>query len=238
MRIVTWNCAGAFRKKAGQLARFEPHLVVIQECERPEKLAFAADFQPESACWFGDAGARKGVGVFGLGGVRAEAALDVYDPSIRHCIPLRVSGPGDNFNLVAVWAMPQKGDRGASYVGQVCLALERYHTFIQERDTLLLGDLNSNAIFDRPRRECNHTGVVERLEQAGMVSLYHEYFHETHGQETHPTFYLTKKAARPFHLDYCFAPRAWSERVTAFSVGEFEEWRPWSDHVPLFVEFM
>jgi exodeoxyribonuclease-3 len=38
MKLLTWNCAGAFSKKTGQLAEFNPDLAVIEECERPEKL--------------------------------------------------------------------------------------------------------------------------------------------------------------------------------------------------------
>jgi exodeoxyribonuclease III len=235
MRLITWNCAGAFRKKAAQVAAFNPDLVVIQECERLEKLLFPPEFQPVSRAWFGDTGAVKGVGVFGFANLRIELAADVYNPGIRYCVPLRVSGSW-NFHLVAIWAMPQVQPRGSSYIGQVCRALEAYRTFIGEQDTLLTGDFNSNRVFDRPRRACNHSSVVEQLAQNGIVSLYHEYFHEDHGQESQPTFYLTKKLTRPFHLDYCFAPRNWSQRVTHLSVGDFSIWRPWSDHCPMFIE--
>lgn len=235
MRLLTWNCAGAFRKKAIQLAGFRPDLAVIQECERPEKLVFPPDFRPESLAWCGDPGAAKGVGVFGFSGLHVEVAGDVYDPAIRYCIPLRVTGAW-NFHLVAIWAMPQSVPRGSSYIGQVCRALESYAGFIRAQDTLLAGDFNSNRIFDRPRRACSHSAVVEQLALSGILSLYHEYFHEPHGQETRPTFYLTKMAARPFHLDYLFAPAHWSQRVTRLAVGGFAEWRPWSDHCPLFVE--
>ena len=235
MKFLTWNCAGAFRKKTGRLTSFNPDLAVIQECERPEKLLFPQDFRPASMAWFGDPGAAKGVGVFGFSGVRVELAADVHDPTIRYCAPLRVTGAW-NFHLVAIWAMPQTNPRGSSYVGQVCRALERYAGFIRAQDTLLAGDFNSNQVFDRPRRPCTHTGVVDQLAQVGIVSLYHEYFHEPHGQESRPTFYLTKMLTRPFHLDYCFAPTHWSRRVTRLAVGDFAEWRPWSDHCPLFVE--
>jgi len=237
MKLLTWNCAGAFRKKTGQLASFNPDLAVIQECERPEKLLFPQEFQPASIAWFGDAGAAKGVRVFGFSGLRVEVADEVYDPTIRYCVPLRVSGRW-NFHLIAIWAMPHPNPREWSYVGQICRALEApaYSAFIHAQDTLLAGDFNRNQIFDRPRRACNHSTVVERLAQAGIVSLYHEYFHESHGQESQPTFYLTKMASRPFHLDYFFAPARWSQRVTRLVVGDFTEWRPWSNHCPLFVE--
>ncbi len=235
MKLFTWNCAGAFRKKTGQLASFNPDLAVIQECERPEKLIFPQDFQPASMAWFGDPDAAKGVGVFGFAGLRVEVAGEVYDPTIRYCVPLRVTGAW-NFHLIAIWAMPRANPGGASYVGQICRALQAYATFIRAQDTLLAGDFNSNQIFDRRGRACNHSNVVEQLAQDGIVSLYHEYFHESHGQESRPTFYLTKMVSRPFHLDYCFAPSHWSQRVTRLEVGDFTDWRPWSDHCPLFVE--
>ena len=235
MKLLTWNCAGAFRKKTGLLAAFNPDLAIIQECERPEKLLFPQDFKPDSMAWFGDSTAAKGVGVFGFSGLGVEVAADVYDPTIRHCVPLRITGAWD-FHLIAIWAMPQAKSSEWSYVGQICRALESYAAFIRAGDTLLAGDFNSNLIFDRPRRACNHSTVVEKLAQYGIVSLYHEYFHESHGQESQPTFYLTKKVTRPFHLDYFFAPTHWSQKVTRLAVGEFAAWRPWSDHCPLFVE--
>ena len=38
MRIVTWNCNGAFRKKYSRLKIDDkyPDILVIQECENPE----------------------------------------------------------------------------------------------------------------------------------------------------------------------------------------------------------
>ncbi len=48
MKIVTWNCAGAFRRKYGTLAHFDADILVIQECEDPAVMrpgTVAADYR-------------------------------------------------------------------------------------------------------------------------------------------------------------------------------------------------
>ena len=35
MKIITWNCNGAFRKKYDFLNNFDWDIAVIQECENP-----------------------------------------------------------------------------------------------------------------------------------------------------------------------------------------------------------
>ena len=38
MKIVTWNCKGAYRKKHSILIKsFDPDIWIIQECEHPDK---------------------------------------------------------------------------------------------------------------------------------------------------------------------------------------------------------
>lgn len=36
MRIITWNCNGAFRKKYEHLIPYNDDLLIIQKCENPE----------------------------------------------------------------------------------------------------------------------------------------------------------------------------------------------------------
>ena len=99
-------------------------------------------------------------------------------------------------------------DRQQSYIGQVYKAVGKYQNFISQADTVILGDLNSNQIFDKKFRIGNHTTVVNLLAEMGLVSAYHDYYREAHGSETRPTFYLYRHQAKPLHLDYIFIPKS------------------------------
>lgn len=239
LRIVTWNCQGAFRRKAEDVARFAPDLAVIQECEPLDKLKFPAGVAtPTAQLWFGDSGKNgtsyKGVGIFSYTNLKLKVAKG-YDPAIRHCVPIRVSGPV-SFNLVAVWAMNHK-DRKLSYVGQVHLALHAYARFIRRKETVLIGDFNSNSIWDGERSNGSHGGVVQHLAKRHIHSVYHTHFGEAHGAESRSTFFLQRNRAKPYHLDYCFVPQSWLPRLQSLSVGSYADWITRSDHCPLFVEF-
>ncbi|MEZ4865056.1 MAG: hypothetical protein R3C14_27320 [Caldilineaceae bacterium] len=234
MKLLTWNCQGAFRKKAPLLTALQPTLVAIQECECPTKLRMPAGYHPaDDFLWQGE-NLDKGVGVFAFGDWRL--ALDErYDPAFRHCIPLRSQGEPD-LHLLAVWAMGHR-QKARSYVGQVYHAVLHYADFLRERPTIVLGDFNSNAIWDRERAVSNHSALVKLLAEAGLVSVYHEYFGEAHGQEQQSTYFHQRSPHKGYHLDYCFVPQAWLARLKAVTVAPFTPWCDHSDHTPLIVEF-
>src|SRR6478672_2815524 len=103
MKIITWNCQGAFRKKAAWVAQCAPDLAIIQECECPEKLTFPEGIlEPTTHLWFGHT-PFKGLSVISYTNL-SFSLYEGYDPSIRYCIPLNVTGHTD-LNLIAVWAM-------------------------------------------------------------------------------------------------------------------------------------
>ena len=64
MKLITWNCQGAFRKKASAILTHHPDILVIQECEHPDKLVFDAGIpKPNDLYWHGEI-AHKGIGIF------------------------------------------------------------------------------------------------------------------------------------------------------------------------------
>jgi len=235
MKIITWNCNMAFRKKAGLLLQYRPDILVIPECECPDKLIFPKEIQqPADVLWFGG-NANKGLGVFAYGPYRFKL-LKIHNPAFKTILPIVVNGGDIDFTLFAIWANnPQ--EPAQQYVGQVWKALEYYKKLIRSKRTLLIGDFNSNTIWDKPRRVGNHTDVVNTLAKKGISSVYHHHYDQTHGSELHPTFALYRHKNKPYHLDYCFASADFIGKLKHVEIGAHEDWCGLSDHQPLVVEF-
>jgi exonuclease III len=225
MRIVTWNCCrGTFARKAALLGPLEADVAVLQEIARP-------DAESDHCLWFGH-NPRQGIAVV----AREPYSLAPLPRRIgtpRYVIPIEVSGP-THFTMLAVWA---KGAQRHPYVEGVIRAVRLYRHLFEQTDAVLLGDLNSNPFWDHQHADDrNHTALVRMLSDAGLVSAYHEWKGEQHGQETTPTYYFLWKEERPYHIDYCFLPRTWLPRVRLVEIGSFVEWKGHSDHRPLLVD--
>ena len=64
MKVITWNCNMAFRKKADFILAHKPDILIVPECEHPDKLLFAAETsKPKDALWFGK-NRNKGFAIF------------------------------------------------------------------------------------------------------------------------------------------------------------------------------
>ena len=235
MRLITWNCQGAFRKKADFILTLQPDILVVQECEHPDKLKFnTTTKKPNDVFWYGD-NENKGLGIFSYSDYKFELLAD-FNPKFRYVLPFRVTGNGQTFTLFAIWAMDNKENYEARYIGQVWLAINYYKELLGN-STILIGDFNSNKIWDYKERVGTHSDVVNNLAGKDIHSIYHKYFDIEQGLEKHPTFFLHKKEFKPYHIDYCFVSTDLLDKVKAIDIGTYENWTTHSDHSPLNIKF-
>jgi len=235
MRIITWNCNMAFRKKAELILGYKPDILIVPECEHPDKLRFPeGTLVPADAYWYGS-NKNKGLGVFSYGNYKLKL-LDVHNPDFKNILPFTVSGGCQDFTLFAIWANNPL-DKDGQYVTQVWKAINYYDELLSSGRAILTGDFNSNTIWDRPRRVGNHSAVVSRLKAKNIVSTYHHFFEKEQGKEEHATLFMYRHHDKPYHIDYCFASACFIEKLLKVEVGTYTDWSKYSDHKPLIVEF-
>jgi exonuclease III len=235
MKLIAWNANMAFRNKAHLLMGYLPDIIVIPECERPEKLKFpTTTIVPTDIIWHGD-NVNKGLAIMSFGKYRLKL-IEAHNESFKTILPIAVTGGEKDFTLFGIWAN-NPAEKDYQYIGQVWKALHYYENLINNECTILTGDFNSNTIWDKPRREGNHSTVVEKLAAKGINSAYHHYFNLKQSKEEHPTFLLYRHKNKPYHLDYCFASSDFIDGLVSVEIGCYEDWNMYSDHCPLIVEF-
>ncbi len=230
MRLVTWNCNGGFRRKFEQLDALDADILVIQECEDPAQSTAEYRAWAGAHAWVGY-GKNKGIGIFPRRGQSIER-LAWSDHSFELFLPVSVGG---NVNVLGVWTQ-QSSSSKFSYIGQFWHYLQ-VHKAALKLNTIIAGDFNSNSIWDKPRRVWNHSDCVRELEDLGFRSLYHHVRSEDQGKEIHPTFYLHRNVAKPYHIDFVFAHLdRLSENAIDAKVGFADDWLALSDHMPITVD--
>lgn len=238
MRIVAWNCAKAFHNKIDRLLALQPDVAVVSECADPEVLARKCRLPEFSAppIWHGG-NPNWGLGVFFRNNAAGHCHVG-FDRDLPGIIPVEVTAPR-RFNLLAVWGPTGllKADPGPLHQ-----ALKNYRSFLTEEDAVVAGDFNNNVIWDADGWANNFGRTVAHLDRLGLVSAHHEKNRGEHGKECCPTFYLHGNRNNPYHIDYIFVPRTWTERGFDLQVGQYDDWaapgtgmngRSLSDHVPL-----
>jgi exodeoxyribonuclease-3 len=229
MKLVTWNCQMGLQKKFQKLLALDADINVIQECARPyiEQMNRSEGW---SSAWFGK-NPNKGLGVL------------VRDPwTIREAQKLKpkwagklvIDGPA-RIELFPVWAC--QGDiHAARYIGQVHLLLDMIERTALSPYAIVVGDFNSNSIWDDEHRLNSHSAAVDRFRKLGLDSAYHVFSGDRQGAERHPTFWFRKNEKTVFHIDYAFLSRPLLSELKGVVVGHCSDWLSSSDHAPVLVD--
>ena len=234
MKIVTWNCNGAFRKKFQNILNFNADIYIIQECENPAEVNDNEyQYWAVNHLWIGDS-KNKGLAIF----AKPEIILKKLDWSnrykdhfVKHFLPCSVN---QDFDLLAVWTH-RNNSPNFGYIGQLWKYLQVNKDKLNK--TMIVGDFNSNAIWDEWDRWWNHSDVVNELKEIGIESLYHSFTGQEQGKETIPTLFFQRKINRPYHIDYVFGAQEFSKRLKKYEIGQVDRWLALSDHMPILCEF-
>jgi len=245
MKIISWNCNGGFRKKLYKFKDLNPDILIIQECENPEFYPkyFNDDFY-SNFIWEGE-NKNKGIGIFYKSHVAIEKLnwdgdynfvypefpnvnISWKSKDLKLFLPFSIN---KKFNFLAVWTKG-KDNQVFGYLGQFWKYLLIHNKKFIEKPTLIIGDFNSNSIWDKIDRWWNHSNVINLLKSINLKSVYHEIFSEEQGLESRPTFFLNRNLEKPYHIDYAFITDSYMERVK-FKLGKSENWIDVSDHLPL-----
>ena len=233
MKILTWNCNGALRKKLDILRIINADINVIQECENPEE-AKNEEYKKWASnhLWIGDS-KNKGIGIFASQDIKLKKLnwSDNYqNHRVKYFLPCSIN---EEFNLLAVWTH-RNNSPTFGYIGQLWKYLQINKDNLGR--AIVIGDFNSNSIWDTWDRWWNHSDVVKELADLGIDSLYHKFYGEEQGKESKPTFFLHRKPEKPYHIDYVFGCDEIKKGVKKVTVGKIEDWLKISDHLPIICE--
>ena len=204
MKIVSWNCNGAFRKKYSILFEKIPaDIYVIQECENPEKISNNKN---------------KGLAVFSKISIDFEEQNSYY---LRYFIPFKVNTK----RCYAIWAMNP-------YIEEMVVYFSIYKHLLNEK-SIIIGDFNSNVIWDTKHNIRNHTTFNTMLKKVNLESAFHVLNKIAYGKENTPTLYMYRNLEKGYYIDYAYSSPKY---MKTFIIGSPDEWLTYSDHMPILFE--
>lgn len=238
MKIITWNCNGAFRKKYHLLEQYNADILIIQECEDPSKSTKEYKEWASDYLWIGKS-KNKGLGIFANNQNRlkllewSDINTNYKNEQLESFIPCLIN---NKYTLLGVWTKKANSEV-FGYIGQLWKYLQLHKDKLKRDKVIISGDLNSNAIWDKWDRWWNHSDVVQELEEIEIKSLYHFQTNEKQSEESVATFYLQRKLEKSYHIDFAFLSNDLINENTKLSIEDRNIWLEHSDHIPIVFEF-
>lgn len=229
MRIVTWNCNGAYRKKEDVLiSRLNPDIVIIQECEKP---GHKYKSQYPYHLWIGD-NVNKGLGIFSLTPIDE---IEIRDNKSKYYLPFIV----ENTLFFSFWTKNDVNSPRNRYIGQAFNVMSCYLDMLPS-NCVIIGDLNWNVCWDDGTQRNPVSGTLAELNvifsQYNILSAYHAQNNIEFGFEKNPTLFLYRKKERPYHVDYIYLSKTLQENLQKLEIGAFDDWIQYSDHMPVYAD--
>jgi exodeoxyribonuclease-3 len=220
VRIVTWNCCRRnYVNAIAALAPLKADVVFLQEVGKPAS-------PQTSVAWVGT----NTVQGMLVGALHGRFIVTGAKPFGNVAKPVTVDGPVP-FVALNVWSQPDP-----TFVKYVHATLDHFRKALTAGPCVIAGDFNSEGPQngdDKP----HHTKLVKRLrDEFGLVSAYHTRHGVDHGAEAHATYYHQRHLDDPWHIDFCFVPHCWTEKLSAAEVLDGDPWRRLSDHRPVVVD--
>ena len=224
-KLTTWNCrSGSIASRLNEIAALCPDLVFLQECQPRPPL-------PLTPICMRLVNEQKGIAIASMTERFTLMPVEPRNGASAGCLVARVEGD-ELFHLLGIW-----GQREGGYVEDVQKSLSVYRDLFDQGPAVVLGDFNSGVPMSDPQSTARaHHSLMSFVEnELNLISAYH-YFHGlAHGNERHATYFHQCKVTAPWHIDFCFVPRAWADRIDDVHVGDFELWQSHSDHRPVTV---
>jgi hypothetical protein len=214
-----------YASKQGDLLALQPDVALLQECSEKHLQASGAPFSH----WIGS-NPHKGFGILGFGH-HSYTLSPLYTSAYPWFLPLHIDD--DYLTLLGVWAHIK--ERQERYVRVTHQAIDYYRPLLSQGRSIVIGDFNSNSIWDASFRGRSHSDLVAKLAHLQLHSVYHAQTHEAQGKETVPTFYLYRHADKGYHLDYAFVSHSLLAH-TRLTIPEQDQWLQRSDHIPLILD--
>jgi endonuclease/exonuclease/phosphatase family metal-dependent hydrolase len=222
LTLLAWNCHhGTVSSRLDDVRELGTDVVFLQECRPHADDATLANVVSRRV------GLRKGIAIGAVSDRFHVEPIALRRGCGKGVVAAAVTGPVC-FTMIGLWA------RGPAYSKDVLRSIRSCRPIIRSGPTVILGDFNSGSKLGNGARVTKgHPPIVSALGDLGLVSAYHVFHQVDPGQEAHATYRHLFKPSQPWHIDFCFVPAAWADRIERVTILDTEQWTATSDHAPV-----